>query len=58
MPWTSAQHRLFQAAAHNPQIAAEHGMTQQRAAGMAAEGIKRGPSPKAKALAAALKRGK
>jgi len=41
MPWTPAQHRLFQAAAHNPAIAKSHHMSQQDARKMAAEGIKR-----------------
>lgn len=50
MPWTLAQHRLFEAAAHNPAIAKSHGMTPQKAVGMASEGIK--PSPQQ--LAAAL----
>lgn len=47
MPWTPAQHRLFEAAAHNPQIAREHGISQPKAAGMAAEGIKKQSSPQA-----------
>lgn len=50
MPWTLRQHKLFQAAAHNPQIARKHGMSQPQAAKMAAEGVKR------EALANALKR--
>ena len=41
MPWTPAQHRLFQAAAHNPAIAKSHGMTTQKASVMASEGVKR-----------------
>jgi hypothetical protein len=51
MPWTPAQHRLFEAAAHNPSVAKRVGIPQQKAAGMASEGIKK-PSPKqyAKAL--------
>ena len=40
MPYTASQHKLFQAAAHNPQIAAKHGMSQQKAAEMASEGVK------------------
>jgi len=31
MPWTDSQVRLFAAAAHNPRIAAKHGMTQSAA---------------------------
>lgn len=53
MPWNQAQHRLFQAAAHNPAIAAQHGMTQSKAASMASEGIK--PDAKRQALAQALR---
>jgi hypothetical protein len=53
MPWTPAQHRLFEAAAHNPAIAARKGVPQQQAAKMAGEGIKRGP-----ALAAAIRKRK
>ena len=41
MPWTAKQHRLFEAAAHNPAIAAAHGIAPQKAAQMAAEGVKR-----------------
>lgn len=49
MPWTAAQHRLFQAAAHNPAIAAKHGMSQPKARQMAAEGVK--PDRKARMIA-------
>jgi hypothetical protein len=51
MPWTPAQHRLFEAAAHNPAIAKSKGIPQAQAAKMASEGIKK-PTPKqyAKAL--------
>lgn len=52
MPWTPAQHRLFEAAAHNPSVAKRVGIPQQKAAGMASEGIK--PSPQQ--LGAALKK--
>ena len=41
MPWTPAQIRLFQAAAHNPAIAASHGMTQDKARQMASEGVRK-----------------
>jgi hypothetical protein len=40
MPWTPAQHRLFAAAAHDPDIAARKGLDQAQARRMAAEGIK------------------
>jgi hypothetical protein len=55
LPWSPAQHRLFEAAAHNPQVAAKVGIPQQKAATMAAEGIKKKPDGKvlAKALRAA-----
>jgi hypothetical protein len=42
MPWNPAQHRLFEAAAHNPEIAARKGIPQQQAAKMASEGVKKG----------------
>ena len=50
MPWTPAQHRLFEAAAHNPAIAKAKGIPTQKAAKMAAEGIKPSPQHLAKAL--------
>lgn len=40
MPWTPAQHRLFEADAHDPRIAQQKGIPQQKAAQMASEGIK------------------
>lgn len=40
MPWTAKQHRLFEAAAHDPAIAAKYGIPQGKAAQMASEGIK------------------
>lgn len=46
MPWTEAQLRLFRAAAHNPQIAASHGMKPAQARQMASEGVKPKASPK------------
>jgi hypothetical protein len=52
MPWTPAQHRLFEAAAHSPQIAAEKGIPQRKAAQMAGEGIKHDPKKLAGALMA------
>jgi hypothetical protein len=60
MPWTPAQHRLFEAAAHNPSIAKTRGIPQQKASQMASEGIKSGSalSPshdKRKRLIAALR---
>lgn len=52
MPWTPVQHRLFEAAAHNPQIAKSKGIPVAKAAKMASEGIKHDP----KKLAEGLKR--
>lgn len=52
MPWNPAQHRLFEAAAHNPAIAKAKGIGQGQAVQMASEGIKQ-PS-KAQAMAKAL----
>jgi hypothetical protein len=40
MPWTPAQHRLFQAAAHDPAIAKKAGIPQAQASKMAAEGVR------------------
>ncbi len=44
MPWSPSQHRLFEAAAHNPEIAKRKGIPQTQAATMASEGVK--PDPK------------
>ncbi len=52
MPWTPAQHRLFEAAAHSPQIAKAHGIPQAKAVSMASEGIKKKSTPQQ--LASAL----
>ncbi len=52
MPWTPKQHRLFEAAAHNPEVAKRVGIPQTSAASMASEGIK---TPKAVRLAKVLK---
>jgi len=41
VPWNPAQHRLFEAAAHNPAVAQRVGIPQQQAAKMASEGIKK-----------------
>ena len=49
MPWTAKQHRLFEAAAHDPAVAKRVGIPQQQAGQMASEGVKR------EALAKALK---
>jgi hypothetical protein len=51
MPWTSAQHRLFEAAAHNPSVAKRVGIPQDKAKQMASEGVKKDlPQKLAKAL--------
>lgn len=41
MPYTEKQHRLFQAAAHNPAIAKKAGISQADAKKMASEGVKK-----------------
>jgi len=41
MPWSPAQHRLFEAAAHNPSVAQRVGIPQAKASQMASEGIKK-----------------
>ncbi len=43
MPYTVDQHRLFEAAAHDPAIAKSRGIPQAQAATMASEGIKPAP---------------
>lgn len=50
MPWTPAQHRLFEAAAHNPAIAKKTGIPQGQAQKMASEGVKHDPKKLAQAL--------
>lgn len=40
MPWSPAQHRLFEAAAHSPSVAKRVGIPQAKAAELASEGIK------------------
>ena len=50
MPYTPAQHHLFEAAAHNPAIAKDKGIPQQKAAKMASEGVKPDPKHLAQAL--------
>lgn len=62
MPWTPSQHRLFEAAAHDPLVAQQYGIPQRQARRMAKEGVKPGTfeaapvAPnKIQALAAALK---
>ena len=56
MPWSLAQHRLFEAAAHSPSVAKRVGIPQEQAKKMASEGVK-GKSKPAK-LAKALMTGK
>lgn len=55
MPWTPAQHRLFEAAAHSQQIAQSHGIPQAKAANMASEGIAK-PRAKPQVLASVLRK--
>ena len=51
MPWSPAQHRLFEAAAHSPAVAKRVGIPQSKAASMASEGVKKDARQKlAKAL--------
>lgn len=50
MPWTAKQHRLFQAAAHDPSIAKRVGIPQEKARMMASEGVKKDPKKLALAL--------
>ncbi len=48
MPWTPKQHRLFEAAAHDPSIAKKTGIKQEDASRMASEGIKEEPKKKSR----------
>ena len=41
MPYTEKQHRLFEAAQHDPEIAREHGLSQKEARKLAHEGVKK-----------------
>ena len=41
MPYTPEQHRLFEAAAHNPEVAERKGIPQATAAKLAHEGVKK-----------------
>ena len=52
MPWSSSQHRLFEAAAHDSSVASRVGIPQQKAAQMAGEGVKKS---KGKMLAQAVR---
>ncbi|MGI9142084.1 MAG: hypothetical protein ACR2IJ_02735 [Fluviibacter sp.] len=40
MPWSPAQHRLFEAASHDASIAKRVGIPQEQASKMASEGVK------------------
>ena len=50
MPWNEAQHRLFEAAAHDPKVAKRVGIPMEQAKQMASEGVKKNPKKLAKAL--------
>lgn len=50
MPYSAKQHRLFEAAAHNPALAKERGIPQGTAKKLAAEGVKKGPSKPSKGM--------
>ena len=41
MPYTAKQHRLFEAAAHDPKVAKKTGIKQKDAKKMAHEGVKK-----------------
>jgi len=41
MPWSEKQNKLFRAAAHDPEIAREHGLSQKEADKLAKEGVKK-----------------
>ena len=50
MPYTLQQHKLFEAAAHDPKVAKKVGIPQETATKMASEGVKKDPKKMAKAL--------
>lgn len=50
MPWSPAQHRLFEAAAHSQEVAKRVGIPMEKAKQMASEGVKNKPAKMAKAL--------
>ena len=52
MPWSPKQHRLFEAAAHDPSVAKRVGIPVSKASSMASEGVKQ----KAQALAQGLRK--
>jgi len=41
MPYTKKQHRLFEAAAHSPEVARRVGIPQEKAKKMSKEGVKK-----------------
>ena len=51
MPWTEGQRKLFNAAAHDPEIAREHGMSRRKAGRLADEANKLKNEGKEKASA-------
>lgn len=50
MPYTLQQHKLFEAAAHDPKVAKRVGIPVETATKMAHEGVKKDPKKMAKAL--------
>jgi hypothetical protein len=50
MPYNLQQHKLFEAAAHNPKVAKRVGIPVATAAKMASEGVKKDPHKLAQAL--------
>ena len=50
MPYNLQQHKLFEAAAHNPKVAKRVGIPVATAAKMASEGVKHSPQQLASAL--------
>lgn len=57
MPWSESQHKLFEAAAHDPAVAKRVGIPQEQASKMASEGVKKTKKDPQK-LAMALMAGK
>ena len=50
MPYNLQQHKLFEAAAHDPKVAKRVGIPVEQAKKMASEGVKHNPQTLAKAL--------
>lgn len=48
MPWSPKQHRLFEAAANDPEVAERRGLSREKAQKLADEGVRKSDEPAAK----------